>query len=175
MNIPVKVYAILPDPNTEAQVVLLRDEQHKLLLPIWVGATEASAIRLTMENVAVSRPLTHDLLKEILGTLHFRLDKAIINNVNGNTYYAALYLEEVAHDKPAKGGLPLEPKKGQEPSSLKSFEIDARPSDAIALSLRYGAPLYVTESVFNQKEPQDDLTEWLSRLHPKDFGSFYNA
>ncbi|MEK7702738.1 MAG: bifunctional nuclease family protein [Nitrospirota bacterium] len=166
MNIPVKVYAVLTDPNTDAQVVLLRDEQNQLLLPIWVGATEASAIRLTLEGVSIARPLTHDLLKTLLTVLHFRLDKAIINDVNDNTYYAVLYLEEVADRKASSAA---------ETSDRKSFQIDARPSDAIALSLRYGAPLYVAQTIFNESHSQDDLTEWLSRLHPKDFGSFYNV
>ncbi len=152
MNIPMKVYAVLADPSTDAQIVILKDEQNKALLPIWMGSSEASAIRLSMEKVELARPLTHDLLKEILTHLHFRLDKVVIHNVNNNTYYADLYIE-----------------------GTKSFQMDARPSDAIALSLRYGAPLYVAEEILNQKESTDGLSEWLTRLHPKDFGSFYNA
>lgn len=160
-----KVYAVLADPNTEAQVIILRDEQSLVLLPIWMGASEAVAIRLAMDKVAISRPLTHDLLKEILTYLHFRLDKVIINDVNNSTYYAALYLEETAPNKSAaRSSVPL-----------KSFQIDARPSDAIALSLRYNAPLYVAEEILNKKETDDSLSEWLSRLHPRDFGSFYNV
>jgi bifunctional DNase/RNase len=158
MNIPMKVYAVLADPNTEAQIVILKDEQNKVLLPIWMGSAEAIIIRMAMEKIEISRPLTHDLLKEILTYLHFRLDKVIINDVNNSTYYAALYLEETVSDL-----------------SLRSFQIDARPSDAIALSLRYDAPLYVSEVLLNQKEANDGLSEWLSRLHPKDFGSFYNV
>ncbi len=162
MNIPMKVYAVLSDPNTDAQIVLLKDEQNKVLLPIWMGAAEATAIRLAMEKVAISRPLTHDLLKEILTYLHFRLDKVIINDVNNSTYYAALYLEETLSNKPTA-------------QTMRSFQIDARPSDAIALSLRYEAPLYVSEALLNKKETDDGLSDWLSRLHPKDFGSFYNV
>jgi len=163
MNIPMKVYAVLADPNTEAQVIILKDEQDRVLLPIWVGYSEAVAIRLAMEKVAIARPLTHDLLKEILTHLHFRLDKVIITDVNNSNYFAALYLEETASNK-SPSHVPL-----------KSFQIDARPSDAIALSLRYDAPLYVSEEILNQKEENDGLSEWLSRLHPKDFGSFYNV
>ena len=179
MNIPMKVYAILADPNTEAQIVILKDEQNRVLLPIWMGAFEASAIRLAMEKIAIPRPLTHDLLKEVLTYLHFRLDKVIINDVQNSTYYAALYLEETVSNKPvtpAGKDAPLLPaqKKGA-PATLKSLQIDARPSDAIALSLRFDAPLYVDETLLNKKETDDGLSEWLSRLHPKDFGSFYNA
>lgn len=158
MNIPMKVYAVLADPNTDAQIVILKDEQNKVLLPIWMGSAEAIVIRMAMEKIEISRPLTHDLLKEILTYLHFRLDKVIIHDVNNSTYYAALYLEETVSDLP-----------------LRSVEIDARPSDAIALSLRYDAPLYVSEALLNQKEANDGLSEWLARLHPKDFGSFYNV
>lgn len=160
-----KVYAVLADPNTEAQIVILKDEQNKVLLPIWMGSAEAIVIRMAMEKVEISRPLTHDLLKEILTYLHFRLDKVIINDVNNNTYYAALYLEETLPNKSA----------ARTSTPLKSLQIDARPSDAIALSLRYDAPLYVAEEILNKKEIDDGLSEWLSRLHPKDFGSFYNV
>jgi bifunctional DNase/RNase len=176
MNIPVKVYALLSDPHTEAQVVLLRDEQSQMLLPIWIGSSEAVAIRLAMEKTTVSRPLTHDLLKDILNTLHFRLDKVVINDVNNNTYYAALYLEETEQGKSAaKGTSPDGTKEGERRSPLKSFQIDARPSDAITLSVRYGAPLYIAEEVIQKRDSEDSLTEWLSRLHPEDFGSFYNV
>ncbi len=154
-----KVYAVLADPHTEAQIVILKDEQNLVLLPIWVGSAEAVAIRLAMEKIEISRPLTHDLLKEILTYLHFRLDKVIINDVNNGTYYAALYLEEMVSNK----------------ATAQSLQMDARPSDAIALSLRYDAPLYVAEALLNKKETDDGLSEWLSRLHPKDFGSFYNV
>jgi len=159
MNIPMKVYAVLADPNTEAQIVILKDEQSQALLPIWVGAYEASAIRLAMEKIEIARPLTHELLKEMLTHLHFRLDKVIIHNVNNNTYYSDLYLEET----------------GTASSPAKSFQVDARPSDAIALSLRYDAPLYVAEEILNHKETTDGLSEWLSRLHPKGLGSTYNV
>jgi len=157
-----KVYAVLADPNTEAQIVILKDEQNSVLLPIWMGAYDASAIRLAMEKVVIPRPLTHDLLKEILTYLHFRLDKVIITDVTNSNYYAALYLEETVSNKST-----AEP--------VRSFQIDARPSDAIALSLRYNAPLYVAEALLNQKEADDGLSEWLARLRPKDFGSFYNV
>jgi hypothetical protein len=162
MNIPMKVYAALVDPNTEAQIIILKDETNKHLLPIWMGSAEAVMIRMALEKVEIARPLTHDLLKEILTYLHFKLDKVMITDVNNSTYYAVLYLEEVVS----------ETLKAKPPRSL---QIDARPSDAIALSLRYDAPIYVAEALLNHKESTDGLSEWLARVHPKDFGSFYNV
>ncbi len=185
MNIPIKVYALLADPNTDAQVVVLKDEQDQALLPIWIGASEATAIRLAMENIPIPRPLTHDLLKEMLPYLNVRLDKAVISDVQNNTYYAALYFEPVLSGplpgiaegkiKPSKRGKPDGGQdKTEEPAST-TVQIDARPSDAIVLSLRCGTPLYVAEEVLDKKDTNDGFSEWLARTRPKDSGSSSDA
>lgn len=160
MNIPLKVHAVVSDPNTEAQIVILKDEQNVELLPIWVGVTEGNAIRFALEGIVPQRPLTHDLLRDLLGHLSVQMEKVVIHDLNNNTYFATLYL---IHRRPPEqeGGAPTE------------FTIDARPSDAIALALRAGVPIYVTEEVLRKKS-SENLDEWLERLKPKDFGS-YNA
>ena len=147
MDIKLSVQGVLTDPKTETQVVLLRAEDNKEVLPIWVGAVEGNAIKFALEGVLPSRPLTHDLLKSMMEHLGLRIQKVIITEIKNNTYYALIYLES--------GG------------SLLS--IDSRPSDAIALALRSHVPIYTTDEVFKQRAG-DSLDAWLERLSPKDFG-----
>lgn len=160
MNIPLKVHAVVSDPNTEAQIVILKDEQNVELLPIWVGTTEGNAIRFALEGIVPQRPLTHDLLRDLLTHLSIQMEKIVIHDLNNNTYFATLYL---AHRRTSE----------QEGTGAGEFTIDARPSDAIALALRTGVPIYVTEEVLRKKS-SENLDEWLERLKPKDSGS-YNA
>lgn len=162
MNIPLKVHAVISDPNSEAQIVILKDEQSVELLPIWVGATEGNAIRFAMEGIVPQRPLTHDLLKDIMGHLGVQMERVVIHDLNNNTYFATLYLIRRRSSE-------------EEGQAADPFEttIDARPSDAIALALRVGVPIYVTEEVLRKKS-SENLDEWLERLKPKDIGP-YNA
>lgn len=147
MDIKLSVQGVLTDPKTETQVVLLRAEDGKEVLPIWVGAVEGSAIKLALEGILPTRPMTHDLLKSMMEHLGLRVQKVIITEIKNNTYYALIYVES--------GG------------SLLS--IDSRPSDAIALALRTHVPIYTTDEVLKQKSG-DSLDTWLERLNPKDFG-----
>lgn len=147
MDIKLNVQGVLTDPKTETQVVLLRAEDGKDVLPIWVGAVEGSAIKFALEGILPARPMTHDLLKSMMEHLGLRAQKVIITEIKNNTYYALIYVES--------GG------------SLLS--IDSRPSDAIALALRTHVPIYTTDEVLKQKAG-DSLDTWLERLNPKDFG-----
>ncbi|MEK6683039.1 MAG: bifunctional nuclease family protein [Nitrospirota bacterium] len=147
MDIKLSVQGVLTDPKTETQVVLLRAENGEEVLPIWVGAVEGSAIKLALEGIFPTRPMTHDLLKSMMEHLGLRVQKVIITEIENNTYYALIYVES--------GG------------SLLS--IDSRPSDAIALALRTHVPIYTTDEVLKQKSG-DSLDTWLERLNPKDFG-----
>lgn len=158
MNIPLKVHDVVSDPNTEAQIVILKDEQKMELLPIWVGTTEGNAIRFALEGIVPQRPLTHDLLRDLLTHLSIQMEKVVIHDLNNNTYFATLYL---THRRPSE----------LEGGGAGEFTIDARPSDAIALALRTGVPIYVTEEVLRKKS-SENLDEWLERLKPKDFGSY---
>lgn len=147
MDIKLNVQSVLTDPKTETQVVLLRTEGSKEVLPIWVGGVEGNAIKFALEGILPTRPLTHDLLINMLELLGLRIQKVIITEIKNNTYYAVIYVES--------GG------------SLLS--IDSRPSDAIALALRSHVPIYTTDEVFKQKAG-DSLDAWLERLSPKEFG-----
>lgn len=149
MEIKLKVHGVLSDPNTEAQIIILRDEQEVDLLPIWVGLTEGNAIRFALEGIVPPRPLTHDLLRNMLEVLGVPLAKVVINDMTNGTYYASLHMQ-----------------RGEE-----ALTVDTRPSDAIALALRAHVPIYVQEGVL-KKRSSDSLDAWLEKLKPKDFGPY---
>ncbi len=173
MNIPLKVHAVISDPNTEAQIVILRDEQHLELLPIWVGLAEGNAIRFALEGITSPRPLTHDLLKDLLNHLKAQLEKVLIHSMNGSTYYASLHLIQ---SRPSRKDEDAQEKPGGDPGidageTYEELTVDARPSDVIALALRMGVPIYVTEEVLHKKG-SENLDVWLEKLKPKDFGPY---
>ena len=126
--IRVKISGVAIDPMTKGFVVILKDETEKRWLPIWVGHYEAKMISLALEKVKPIRPLPHDLIKNILDSLGIVVTRVVICNIQDNTYFASVRLKINQTEK----------------------EIDARPSDAIALALRVSAPIYVTEEVLNK-------------------------
>lgn len=171
MNIPLKVDAIIADPNTEAQIVILKDEQNLELLPIWVGIAEGNAIRFALEGITSPRPLTHDLLKDFLNYLKVPLEKILIHSMNGSTYYASLHLLQAKTAQKRKGGNKEAEKAPECIEDPEEITVDARPSDAIALALRMGVPIYVTEEVLHKKG-SENLDAWLEKLKPTDFGPY---
>jgi bifunctional DNase/RNase len=126
--IRVKISGVAIDPITKGFVVILKDKTEKRWLPIWVGHYEAKMISLALEKVKPVRPLPHDLIKNILDTLGVVVTRVVICNIKDDTYFASVKLKINQTEK----------------------EIDARPSDAIALALRASAPIYVTEEVLNK-------------------------
>ena len=159
MLIKMTVRGIALDPITNMPIIILKDPDERRALPIWVGIFEANAIALELEKVSTPRPMTHDLLKNILEGLGITVKQAIVNDLNENTFYAMI---ELNHN----GGV---------------ITIDARPSDAIALALRVNAPIFVTEKVVTaaknievseEKEETDRWKEWLENLKPEDFGKY---
>ncbi len=151
------------DPLTNSPIVILKEVDGERTLPIWIGLLEATAIASELEGIKFSRPMTHDLLKNIMETIELKINKIEVCDLQNNTYFALIY---VSH-------------KGNE------ISIDARPSDALALSLRVDAPIFVSEDVIN-KSAQIDLTaepddkseqgkkwqEILEKLNPDDFGKY---
>jgi hypothetical protein len=146
------------DPVTNAPIVILKAEGGTRLLPIWIGLFEANAIALVMEKITTARPMTHDLLKSAIDLLDARVQRAVVDNLRENTFYASVYL--------LSGG--------------EERRLDARPSDAIALALRAGAPIFVTRDVLSHSrevELVEDLGEpeqwrqWLDHIQPSDFGA----
>ena len=159
MLIKMTVRGIALDPITNMPIIILKDPDERRALPIWVGIFEANAIALELEKVSTPRPMTHDLLKNILEGLGITVKQVIVNDLKENTFYAMI---ELNHN----GGV---------------ITIDARPSDAIALALRVNAPIFVTEKgvtqaknieVSEEKEETDRWKEWLENLKPEDFGKY---
>jgi bifunctional DNase/RNase len=144
------------DPVTNTPIVILKAEGGTRLLPIWIGLPEANAIALELEKVATPRPMTHDLLRSAIELLDGRVERTVVDNLRENTFFASVYL-----------GL-----RGEE------RRLDARPSDAIALALRAGAPIFVTRDVLERSrglevveglgEPEQ-WRQWLERITPGDF------
>ena len=159
MWVEMKVRGLTLDPMSNMPIIILRDEEDKRQLPIWVGIFEANAIALELEKISTPRPMTHDLLKNVLEALEARVEKIVVNDLRDNTFFALIHLRV----------------RGAE------VTVDSRPSDAIALALRVGAPLFVAEEVVQkaktvdvtkESEDQERLKEWLENLKPEDFGKY---
>jgi uncharacterized protein len=158
-----KVAGITVDPFTNTPIVILKDLDEKDVLPIWIGLLEASSIATAIENIQTPRPMTHDLLKNILDNLGAKVERIEVNDLKDNTYYALIHLDVES----------------------KRFVIDSRPSDAIAIAIRTGATIFVEESVIKKSAKVDlsqkgdkvvtDTTEWeeiLENLSTDDFGKY---
>ena len=157
MQIEMSIKGLMVDPITNTPIVILRDKDGQKVLPIWVGIFEANAIALQIENIATPRPMTHDLLRNVIHDLKAEVLKIVVCDLQENTFYALIYLE-------LNGG---------------TVAIDARPSDAIALALRTRAPIFVEDTVIDNaktvdlaadKADADRLHKWLESLDPEDLG-----
>lgn len=126
--IQVKVFGVAIDPATKGFVVILKDRDEKKWLPIWIGPFEAKMISLALEKTKPNRPFSPDLIKDIIEAAELILEKVVISDIRGNTYYATMWL-----------------KKGE-----KQLLIDARPSDAIAVALRLKSPIFITDEVMKK-------------------------
>jgi bifunctional DNase/RNase len=160
MQIEMTIKGLMVDPITNMPIIILRDKDGQRVLPIWVGVFEANAIALQIENVTTPRPMTHDLLRNVIQDLRAHIDKIVVSDLKENTFYALIYLT-VNGDVVA---------------------IDARPSDAIALALRARAPIFVEERVIDhaktvdlaapEKGDTERLQKWLESLDPDDMGKY---
>jgi bifunctional DNase/RNase len=159
MQIEMTVKTLMIDPATNLPIVILRDKDGSRVLPIWVGVAEANAIALQIENVATPRPMTHDLLRNVIYDLQAGIDKVVVCDLKENTFYALIYLSV----------------------NGEAVAVDARPSDAIALALRAKAPIFVEDRVIDEakltdfapdKENAERLQKWLESLDPDDLGKY---
>ncbi|RME27639.1 MAG: bifunctional nuclease family protein [Deltaproteobacteria bacterium] len=164
------VAGITLDQSNNMPIIILKALKEEVAIPIWIGLIEASAIATELEGLSMPRPMTHDLLKNVIEQLGGKLNKIVVSDLIDNTFYAILFIEQ--------GGV--------------MYEIDARPSDSIALALRCSAPIYVARKVLEksqhidmemlrqalgesegeQKEEKDRWTEILEKLKPEDFGKY---
>jgi bifunctional DNase/RNase len=167
-DIKMTVAGITLDSTNNTPIIILKSEDDEVAIPIWIGLIEASAIATELEGIKLGRPMTHDLLKNILEGLGGTLKRIVVNDLKENTFYASLFVE-------LNGG---------------EVEIDSRPSDAIALALRCGAEIYVSQKVIDTSQHidmktikavlqsdgegkgKDKWTELLENLKPEDFGKY---
>ncbi|MBI1876415.1 MAG: bifunctional nuclease family protein [Acidobacteria bacterium] len=159
MQIEMTIKGLMVDPVTNMPIIILRDKDGQKVLPIWVGIFEANAIALQIENIATPRPMTHDLLKNVINDLNASVEKIVVCDLKENTFYALVYLQ-------ADGS---------------TIAVDARPSDAIALALRARAPIFVEEAVIDnaktvdftsEKSDSERLQKWLESLDPEELGKY---
>jgi len=159
MLIEVVVKGLTLDPITNSPIVILKDKDGERVLPIWISAFEAGAISMQLENVAPPRPMTHDLLRNVITDLDGRVDRVVVTDLKDNTFYAVIHL--------TVRGEPV--------------AVDARPSDAIALALRATAPILVDDRVIDrakttdlssERTDTDRLQQWLESLDPEELGKY---
>lgn len=129
MPVEVKIRALMMDPNSGTPIVILKDVNGEQILPIWVGPYEANAIALEIEKIAPQRPLTHDLLRNLIVGLGLRVERVVVTELKENTFYAVIEMRDAVGDP---------------------VVLDSRPSDAIALALRADCPIFVNEDVLAQ-------------------------
>jgi len=158
MEVEMKIRGLILDPVTSMPIVVLKDDATESVLPIWVGVPEANAIALEIEKVTTPRPMTHDLLKNLLVGLETAVRKVVVTELRDETFFAVIWLE----------------RDGQ------IISIDSRPSDALALALRMDCPIFVEEEVLKTSkvvsvsEPvyADELQKWLENLGEDDMGHY---
>jgi bifunctional DNase/RNase len=159
MEVEMKIRGLMLDPVTNLPIVILRNLDGNSVLPIWVGAYEANAIALEIEKVAAPRPMTHDLIRNVLLGTETMLRKVVVSELKDDTFYAVIWME--------KNG--------------ELISVDSRPSDALALALRMDCPIFVDEEVLrsskvgqavSDKASSEELRRWLENLNDEDLGQY---
>lgn len=157
MEVEMRIRGLLMDPVTNTPIVILKDANSDTVLPIWVGAYEANAIALEIEKVSTPRPMTHDLIKNVLSGLDTHVHKVVVTELKDDTFYAVIWMEREG----------------------RVISVDSRPSDALALALRVDCPIFVDEDVLKASNKarsmadansSEDLRKWLEGLNDEDLG-----
>ncbi|HZU42754.1 MAG TPA: bifunctional nuclease family protein [Terriglobales bacterium] len=159
MEIEMKIRGLMMDPVTNMPIVILKDVGGDSVLPIWVGVYEANAIALEIEKVNTPRPMTHDLIKNLLVGLDTQVHKVVVTELREDTFFAVIWLERDGH----------------------IVSIDSRPSDALALALRVDCPIFVEDEVLKSSKlasqvsdrvSAEELRKWLENLNDEDLGRY---
>jgi bifunctional DNase/RNase len=153
-----KIRGLLMDPVTNTPIVILKDSGSDAVLPIWVGLYEANAIALEIEKVSTPRPMTHDLIKNVIAGLDAHVHKVVVTELKEDTFYAVIWME----------------------CDGRVISVDSRPSDALALALRVDCPIFVEDEVLkNSKKAanaaettSEELRKWLENLNDEDLGRY---
>jgi hypothetical protein len=158
-EVEMKIRGLMMDPVTNMPIVILKDVNSDSVLPIWVGIYEANAIALEIEKVTTPRPMTHDLIKNLLTGLDTRVHKVVVNELREDTFYAVIWLERDGH----------------------IISVDSRPSDALAIALRLDCPIFVEDEVLktskqagavSDRVTSEELRKWLEGLNDEDLGRY---
>jgi bifunctional DNase/RNase len=158
-EVEMKIRGLMMDPVTNMPIVILKDVNGDSVLPIWVGIYEANAIALEIEKVTTPRPMTHDLIKNLLTGLDTRVHKVVVNELREDTFYAVIWLERDGH----------------------VISVDSRPSDALAIALRLDCPIFVEDEVLKSSKQasavsdrvsSEELRKWLEGLNDEDLGRY---
>src|SRR5258706_125157 len=157
MEVEMKIRGLMMDPVTNTPIVILKDSSSDTVLPIWVGIYEANAIALEIEKVSTPRPMTHDLIKNVLTGLDAHVHKVVVTELKEDTFFAVIWMEREG----------------------RVISVDSRPSDALALALRVDCPIFVDEEVLKtskkattEQASGEDLRKWLDGLNDEDLGGY---
>jgi bifunctional DNase/RNase len=159
MEVEMKIRGLMMDPVTNMPIVILKDVSGDAVLPIWVGIYEANAIALEIEKVTTPRPMTHDLIKNLLVGLDTQVHKVVVSDLREDTFFAVIWLEREG----------------------RVISVDSRPSDALALALRLDCPIFVEDTVLkssklassvSDKVSSEELRKWLENLNDEDLGRY---
>ena len=159
MEVEMEIRGLMMDPVTNMPIVILKDVGGDTVLPIWVGVYEANAIALEIEKVTTPRPMTHDLIKNVLTGLESQVHKVVVTELREDTFYAVIWLEREG----------------------RIISVDSRPSDALALALRMDCPIFVEDEVLkssklaanlNDRVSSEELRKWLEGLNDEDLGRY---
>jgi bifunctional DNase/RNase len=159
MPVEMKIKGLMIDPVSNMPIIILKNSGGDSVLPIWVGIFEANAIAMELETIVSPRPMTHDLLKNVIESLKATIRRVVITDLKDNTFFATIHLDQ----------------------SGEALQIDARPSDAMALALRARAPIFVDQQVLDKsssagEESAADETErlrrWLETVDPEELGKY---
>ena len=159
MEVEMKIRGLMMDPMTNMPIVVLKDTDGETVLPIWVGIYEANAIALEIEKVTTPRPMTHDLIKNLLTGLDVWVHKVVVTELRDDTFFAVIWMEWDG----------------------RIISVDSRPSDALALALRLDCPIYVDDEVLKSSKlaaavsdrvTNEELRKWLENLNDEDLGRY---
>jgi bifunctional DNase/RNase len=159
MEVEMRIRGLMMDPVTNMPIVVLKESNGEAVLPIWVGLYEANAIALEIEKVNTPRPMTHDLIKNVLMGLDTVVHKVVVSELKDDTFYAVIWIEQ----------------------NGRVVSIDSRPSDALALALRMDCPIFVDEEVLlsskvtsaiSDKSTAEEMRKWLEGLGDDDLGRY---
>lgn len=159
MEVEMRIRGLLMDPVTNTPIVILKDANSDTVLPIWVGVYEANAIALEIEKVSTPRPMTHDLIKNVLSGLDAHVHKVVVTELKDETFYAVIWMEREG----------------------RVISVDSRPSDALALALRVDCPIFVEDEVLKTQKAasaatdpatSEELRKWLEGLNDEDLGRY---